>query len=173
MSRFQMFPLLQWVVRVWVFFYPMLLPYPCYLAGTWLQRWMQYQNNIGPVFKWWSEYQTKFSPVLKWHSNNGSFSDRTTIDHLKTRLVRYSGPHGSYVFYIEWWLYSAPESFLRSFSGEKVNESWVIRLLDPLNLPVTQLGEKIHELVLSRHRAQVSNDQNPNLWMVTELKNVD
>ena len=31
-------------------------------------------------------------PVFKWHSNNGSFGDQTSFDHLNTRLARYSDP---------------------------------------------------------------------------------
>ena len=52
-----------------------------------------HHSNTGPVLKWWSEYNTKFSPVFKWHLNNGQFGDRTTFDHSKARLVRYSDPH--------------------------------------------------------------------------------
>ena len=61
-----------------------------------IQMVVQYSDhhlNTSPVFKWCSQCQTKFSPVFKWHSNNGSFGDRTTFDHLNTRLVRYSDPH--------------------------------------------------------------------------------
>ena len=58
-----------------------------------IQMYSDHHPNTSPVFKWWSEYRTKSSPVFKWHSNNGPFDNRTTFDHLNTRLVRYSDPH--------------------------------------------------------------------------------
>ena len=45
---------------------------------------------MGQEFEWWSEYQTKFNLVFNWHSKTGQFGDRTTFDHLNTRLLLYS-----------------------------------------------------------------------------------
>ena len=41
----------------------------------------------------YSDHHLNTGPVFKWHSNNRPFGDRTTIDHLNTRLVQYSDPH--------------------------------------------------------------------------------
>ena len=59
-----------------------------------LVQYSDHHLNTGPEFKWWSEYWTKLSLVFKWHLNKGSFGDRTTTDHLNTRLVWYSDTHG-------------------------------------------------------------------------------
>ena len=70
-----------------------------YLSGiqmSGIQKVIWYSEhhlNTIPVFKWWSEYQTKLNPVFKWHSNTGPINDRTTLDHLNTRLVWYPDPH--------------------------------------------------------------------------------
>ena len=51
--------------------------------------------------------------VFKWHLNNRPSGDRTTFDHLNTRLVRnYLDPHQNFIWALSGWLFNFTLQFM-------------------------------------------------------------